>query len=88
VEFTFPQNLPPNPVATDTFPRVRMPIRLIKHEVIPKCGSYEIRFADGRPSRYFYFEDDLAGRRVRSEQLTRDQALDQAKAFARAERDR
>jgi len=38
-----------------------MTIRLIKHEVIPNCGSYEVRYSDGRPSRYFYW-DDLPGR--------------------------
>jgi hypothetical protein len=32
-------------------------VRLIKHEVVPKCGSFEVRFADGRPSRFFYWED-------------------------------
>jgi len=62
-----------------------MPIRLIKHEVIPDCGSYEVRFSDGRTSAYFYFEDN-PGRRLRPEQLTRKQALDQAKAYAGAER--
>jgi len=25
-------------------------VRLIKHEAVPKCGSFEVRFADGRPS--------------------------------------
>jgi len=38
-------------------------IRVIKHEVVPGCGSYEVRFPDGRPSKYFYFEN-LAGRRL------------------------
>ena len=23
-------------------------IRIIKHEAVPDCGSYEVRFADGR----------------------------------------
>jgi len=31
-------------------------IRLIKHEAVPNCGSFEVRFPDGRPSRYFYRE--------------------------------
>jgi hypothetical protein len=62
-------------------------IRLIKHEAVPKCGSFEVRFADGRPSRYFYF-DDIAGRRTRPDQMTSEQALEEAKAFARVERDR
>ena len=39
-------------------------IRLIKHEAIPGCSSFEVRFEDGRPSVYFYFED-LPGRRLR-----------------------
>ena len=61
-------------------------IRIIKHEAIPGCGSFEVCFADGRVSQYFYF-DDIAGRRLRPETLTREQALEQAKALARAERD-
>ncbi len=59
-------------------------VRLIKHEVIPKCGSFEVRFADGRPSSYFYW-DDIAGRRLNPDMLTQDQALERAKALARAE---
>jgi hypothetical protein len=47
-----------------------MPIRVIKHEVIPGCGSFEVRFPDGIPSRYFYWED-VPSRRLRPlEQLT------------------
>ena len=42
-------------------------IRIIRHEVVPKCGSYEVRFSDGRPSKYFYWED-IPGRRLISEQ--------------------
>jgi hypothetical protein len=57
-------------------------VRLIKHEAVPNRGSYEVSFADGRPSRYFYFED-LAGRRVRPDQLARDQALKAAQAVPR-----
>ena len=41
-----------------------MKIRIIKHEVVPDCGSCEVRFPDGRPSKYFYFEN-LPGRRLR-----------------------
>jgi len=51
----------------------------------PMCGIFEVRFPDNRPSRYF---DDLPGRRLRPEILTREQALELAKAFLRAERDR
>jgi hypothetical protein len=62
-------------------------IRIIRHEAMPKAGSFEVRFADGRPSRYFYFDDILA-RHLRPDLLTSDQALEQAKALARAERDK
>jgi len=24
-------------------------VRIIKHEAVPKCGSFEVRFADGAP---------------------------------------
>ena len=60
--------------------------RLIKHEAVPKSGSFEVRFPDGKPSKFFYW-DDVAGRR-RPEQMTREKPLEQAKAFARAEQDR
>ena len=43
--------------------------RLIKHEAVPNCGSYEVRFADGRPSRIFYWEDDPS-RHLRPDLLT------------------
>jgi hypothetical protein len=33
---------------------------LIKREAVPKCGSFEIRFPNGRPSPYLYW-DDVAG---------------------------
>ena len=62
-------------------------IRLIKHEAVPGCGSFEVRFPDGRASHYFYF-DDLPGRRLRPEQLTRAEALEQAKTLARDEREK
>jgi len=45
--------------------------RLIKHEAVPRSGSYVARFADGRPSVFFYF-DDLPSRPLRPEQLARD----------------
>lgn len=63
-------------------------IIIIKHEAVPDCGSYEVQFPDGRPSRYFYFED-LPGRRLRAvEAFTREEALEQARTFARVEQDR
>lgn len=62
-------------------------VRLIKHEAVPKCGSFEVRFPDGRPSKYFYW-DDLPSRRLRPDLVDSVQALDQAKTFARAQRER
>ena len=59
---------------------------IVRHEVVPLCGSYEVRL-EGQPSRYFYFEE-LPGRRLRPDQLTREEALEQARAYARAERDK
>ena len=53
----------------------------------PRCGSFEVRFPDGRPTKFFHF-DDLASRKLRPEILRREQALEQARAFARAERDK
>ncbi len=61
-------------------------IRLIKHEAVPDCGSFEVRYGDGRPSRYFYW-DDLPSRRLRPEVLTRQVALDAAREIARTARD-
>jgi hypothetical protein len=58
-------------------------VRIIKHEAVPQCGSFEIRFPDGRESFYFYW-DDLPSRRLRPETLDRETALEQAKALARA----
>jgi len=63
-----------------------MTIRLIKHEAVPRCGSFEVRFSDGRPSRYFYWDDE-ASRRLRPELLTGKEAEERAKALARAERE-
>ena len=61
-------------------------VRIVRHEIVPLCGSYEVR-VEGQPSRYFYFEE-LPGRRLRPDQLTREEALEQARAYARAERDK
>jgi hypothetical protein len=54
-------------------------VRLIKHEAVPKCSSFEVR-VDGRP-RYFYWDDE-ASRRLRSGQITGAQALELAKLLA------
>ena len=60
-------------------------IRIIRHRGVDNdCGSLELWFADGRPSRYFYW-DNLVSRRLRPDSLTREQAIKQAAAFARAE---
>jgi hypothetical protein len=61
-------------------------IRIIKHEAVPKCGSYEVKFPDG-PSKFFYWED-IPGCRLKPDQADSKQALEEAKAFARAERNR
>jgi len=45
-------------------------IRIIKHEAVPGCGSFEVRFDDGRESRFVYW-DDQASRRLRHAQLFR-----------------
>lgn len=63
-----------------------MPVKIYKTpEAVQGCGSYEVRYDDGRPSVYFYYED-VPGRRLRPEQLTSAQALQAAKTFARGER--
>jgi hypothetical protein len=59
------------------------PVRIRKHEAVPQTGSYEVCFADGRPSVYFYW-DDIAGRRLAPNLLTGAEALEQARALARA----
>jgi hypothetical protein len=51
------------------------------------AGSFEVRFPDHRPPRYFYW-DDVPSRRLRPDMLTSEQALEQARPFARAERDK
>jgi hypothetical protein len=57
-------------------------IRIIKHEAVKDCGSFEVRYPDGRPSIYFYW-DDLPSRRLNPATLDRETALEQAKAVAR-----
>jgi hypothetical protein len=39
--------------------------RIIKHEAIPQTGSYEVKITDGRPSVYYYFDDDPGSDRSR-----------------------
>jgi hypothetical protein len=52
-------------------------IRIIVHEAVAGCGSFEVRFPD-RPSQYFYL-DDIPARRLRPETLDRETALEKAK---------
>ena len=61
-------------------------IRIIRHEAVPDCGSFEVRFGDGRASKFFYW-DGVPARRLRPEILTSVVALMQAMAFARATND-
>ncbi|MGL3107046.1 hypothetical protein [Bradyrhizobium sp. BR 1432] len=61
------------------------PVRLLKQEAVPDAGSYEVRFADGRPSIFVYW-DDMPSRRLRPDLLTRSDA--EAKTIARIERDK
>ena len=62
-------------------------IRIIRHEAVPQTGSFEVRFADRRESKFFYYDDVLA-RRLRPEILTSEAAREAAKVFARIERDK
>jgi hypothetical protein len=58
-------------------------VRIVKHEAVPDCGSFEVRFPDGRPSRFFYW-DNLPSRRLNPQTSDRETALARAKAAARA----
>lgn len=64
-------------------------VRIIPHspEGVPDTGSFEVIWPGGK--KYFYW-DDNAGRRAisKSVNLTKAEALEQAKALARAERER
>ena len=57
-------------------------VRIIKHEVIKDCGSFEVRIP-GKESAYFYWEDN-PGRRLRPEVMTQEQALEAARKLARS----
>lgn len=67
------------------------PIRIIPHtpKGLPDCGSFEVRFSDGRDSRYFYW-DDNAGRRsiIGRGMMDREGALEAARELARVEREK
>src|SRR6516162_525788 len=60
-------------------------IRIIPHRGVDNdCGSLEVWFADGRKSVRFYW-DNLVSRRLSSNTLTREQAIEKATALAKAE---
>jgi hypothetical protein len=61
-------------------------IRIIPHALrsIPDSGSFEVWFADGRPSQYFYW-DDNPGRASTTRKTDQDEAREAARALARAE---
>ncbi|MBV9457324.1 MAG: hypothetical protein JO141_07415 [Bradyrhizobium sp.] len=59
---------------------------IIKHEAIPQTGSYEVRFPEGRPSAFYYFEDN-PGRRSITRQMTSAEALRAAKMLAQVDPD-
>jgi hypothetical protein len=61
-------------------------IRIIPHEAVPLCGSFEVRFPDGRPSQFFYW-DDMPGRRMRPHLVDRATARRAAQFLARAEQE-
>jgi hypothetical protein len=65
-------------------------IRLLRHTAapaVPDSGGYEVRFPDGRPSIYFYF-DDNPGRRSITQSMSSEDAELKAKVLARIERDK
>ena len=63
-------------------------VRLIKHEAVLDSGSYEIRFPDGRPSKYIYWDDLPGHRSIGHGKVDGAVALRVAKIFARAEQRR
>lgn len=58
-------------------------IRILRHE-----ESIEVRFPDGRESKYFYFDDEDPIRRVMMKRMTSKQAILAAKTYAGVERDK
>jgi hypothetical protein len=52
-------------------------VRIIKHEAVPACGSFEVKIP-GQPSQYFYW-DDLPSRRLNPNTLDRETAMDRAR---------
>jgi len=46
-------------------------IRIFKHQAVPGGGSFEVRFADGRESLFFYW-DNIPARRLRRDMMDRE----------------
>ena len=63
------------------------PISIKRHEAVPGTGSYEVGFADGRPSIHFY-SDDLPDRRLRQDLTPAKRRASGAQELARTERDK
>ena len=59
-----------------------MTVRLIGQE-----ESFEVRYSDGRPSKYFYF-DEHPGPRAITKRASKEVALSDAKGFPRSEHTR
>jgi len=57
-------------------------VHLRKHEAVQDSGSFEVWFDDGRPSKFFYF-DDLPTRRLRPDVMTKAQAAEVAQVRSR-----
>lgn len=67
-----------------------MKIRLLRHTsapAVPDAGSYEVRFPDGRPSIYFYW-DDNPGRASITQAMNSKEAARKAQELARTEQDK
>jgi hypothetical protein len=64
-------------------------VRIIPHALrsIPDSGSFDVWFADGRESQWFYW-DDNRGRASITRKMNQDEAREAARALARAERDK
>ena len=58
-------------------------IRIVPHQAVPLCG-FEVRFPDGRPSRYFYW-DVIAGRRLLPDLVESETAKQAAQSLVRVE---
>ena len=50
-------------------------IRIFKHQAVPGGRSFEVRFADGRESLFFYW-DNIPARRLRRDMMDRETAME------------